>query len=153
MFTDGEGHFEFTLPKANNENQSGIYSGQPHQMWSVSGTGSPVWLMARKPGYLDDPNEGRQSPPPGGDNTISLIPEALIQGRVVISEADPPAGINVELYSQQVQDGRISSGLLSWCTGFLHGRNDHAHRRTERADRSCSDPSALLPCLDSACQR
>jgi hypothetical protein len=105
MFTDGEGHFEFTLPKANNENQSGIYSGQPRQMWAASGAGSPVWLMARKPGYLDDPNESWQSAPPGGDNTISLMPEALIKGRVVISEADPPLGVNVQLYSQQVQDG------------------------------------------------
>ncbi len=105
MFTDGEGHFEFTLPKANNENQSGIYSGQPHQMWPASGAGSTVWLMARKPGYLDDPNETRQTPPPGGDNTITLMPEALIKGRVAISEADPPVGINVQLYSQQVRDG------------------------------------------------
>ncbi len=107
-FTDGEGHFEFTLPKANNDGQktfSNFYGDQPRQMWAVGSTGNPVWLMARKPGYLDDPNESRQNTPSGGDNTISLIPEALIQGRVVISEADPPAGINVQLYSQQVQDG------------------------------------------------
>ncbi len=105
MFTDGEGHFEFTLPKTNNEDQSGIFGGQPHQMWSVSGVSTTVWLMARKPGYLDDPNESRQPPPSGGDNTITLMPEAVIKGRVVIAEADPPLGANVLLYSQQVQDG------------------------------------------------
>jgi hypothetical protein len=108
MLTDGEGHFEFTLPKTNSDGQSNstFYSGRPRQMWAVGGAGSPVWLMARKPGYLDDPNETRQSgAPPGGDNTIYLVPEALIKGRVVISEADPPSGVNVQLYTQQVQDG------------------------------------------------
>lgn len=105
MFTDGEGHFEFTLPKANNESQSAFYSGQPHQMWAVGSTGNPIWLMARKPGYLDDPNDRHASTASPGDNTIYLVPEALIKGRVVISEADPPSGVNVQLYSQQVQDG------------------------------------------------
>lgn len=106
MLTDGEGQFEFTLPKAGSESGSTIFSGQPHQMWPVAGAGSPVWLMARKPGYLEDPNERwHVDPPPNGDNTISLIPEGLIKGRVVIAEADPPSGINVQLYSQQVQDG------------------------------------------------
>jgi len=106
MLTDGEGHFEFTLPKDGNEGGSSFFSGQPHQMWLVGGSASPVWLMARKPGYLDDPNDRRHAPiSPGGDNTISLMPEGLIKGRVTISEADPPSGINVQLYSRQVQDG------------------------------------------------
>jgi hypothetical protein len=106
MLTDGEGHFEFTLLKDGNEGENFLFSGQPHQMWQVGGSASPVWLMARKPGYLDDPNDRRHAPiSPGGDITISLMPEALIKGRVTISEADPPSGITVQLYSRQVQDG------------------------------------------------
>ena len=106
MLTDGEGHFEFSVPKADSEIGTTFFSGQPHQMWQVGGSSSPIWLMARKPGYLDDPNDRRHADvPPGGDYTISLMPEALIKGRVTISEADPPSGINVQLYSRQVQDG------------------------------------------------
>jgi hypothetical protein len=106
MLTDGEGHFEFTLPKDSNEGGSFFFSGQPHQMWPVGGSGSPIWLMARKPGYLDDPNDRRHTTvSSGGDNTIPLMPEGLIKGRVTISEADPPSGINVQIYSRQVQDG------------------------------------------------
>lgn len=105
MLTDGEGHFEFSVPKADSEGGNVFFSGQ-HQMWQVGGSSSPIWLMARKPGYLDDPNDRRHADVlPGGDYTISLMPEALIKGRVVVSEADPPSGINVQLYSRQVQDG------------------------------------------------
>ena len=33
MLTDGEGHFEFTLPKEGNEGGSTYIAGQPRQMW------------------------------------------------------------------------------------------------------------------------
>ena len=106
MLTDGEGHFEFTLPKTDSESGDTIFNGQPHQMWPVGGPASPVWLMARKPGYLDEADFTRHPDASlSGDNTISLMPESLIKGRVVVSEADPPSGINVQLYSRQVQDG------------------------------------------------
>lgn len=106
ILSDGEGHFEFTLSKADNDVGGTFFSGQPHQMWPVGGTRNPVWLMARKPGFLDDPNErGHAEAAPNSDNTISLMPEALIKGRVVVAEADPPSGINVQIYSRQVQDG------------------------------------------------
>ena len=106
MLTDGEGHFEFTLPKTDNESGSTIYNGQPHQMSPVGNAASPVWLMARKPGYLDEPDFERHTDASlTGDNTISLTPESLIKGRVVVSEADAPYGVNVQLYARQVQDG------------------------------------------------
>ena len=106
MLTDGEGHFEFTLPKTDSESGGTVFNGKPHQMWPVGGSANPVWLMARKPGYLDEADFTRHADAsPNGDNTISLMPESLIRGRVVVSEADPPSGINVQLYSRQVQDG------------------------------------------------
>ena len=92
MMTDGEGHFEFTLPKSPNE-------GQFH-------TFGPTALIARKPGFLDDPN-GRSlaEAPSAAEVTIPLMPEALIKGRVISSEADPTPGITVQIFSRQVQDG------------------------------------------------
>ena len=105
MLTDGEGQFEFTLPKTASDREQ-LYMGEPEQMWNVAGLEHPFWLMARKPGFLEDPNNGTQAPAtPDREITIPLMPESLIKGRVVVSEADPPSGINVQLYSRQVQDG------------------------------------------------
>jgi len=85
--TDGEGHFEFTLPKV------GAYAGGP-------------WLTARKPGFLDDPDERRQvEATPGAEVAISLMPEGLIKGRVTFSANDPANRVNVQLFWRQVQDG------------------------------------------------
>ena len=84
--TDGEGNFSFSLPKP-----------------EINGVG----LTARKPGFLNDPHDRRQAETSGSELsvTIPLIPEALIKGRVISSDADPTQGITVQLYSQQVQDG------------------------------------------------
>jgi hypothetical protein len=81
--TDGEGHFEFTL----------------------TGRDS-TFLMARKPGFLDDPNERRPvAVSPGTEITLSLMPEGLIKGRVTSSAADPANRVNVMLYTREVQEG------------------------------------------------
>jgi hypothetical protein len=62
--------------------------------------------MARKPGFLDDPYDSRQiQATPSGEITIPLMPEAVIKGRVVISESDPASEITVQLFSTQVQEG------------------------------------------------
>ena len=99
MLTDGEGHFEFALPKAPNENLSSPNGGQRYIF-------GPTVLMARKPGFLDNPNG---QPPieanPGAEIVLPLLPEALIKGRILSSETDPAAGIEVQLFSRQVQDG------------------------------------------------
>jgi hypothetical protein len=99
MLTDGEGHFEFDLPKAPNENLSRPNGGQRYIF-------GPTVLMARKPGFLDHPNG---QPPieanPGAEILLPLLPEALIKGRIISSETDPAAGIDVQLFSRQVQDG------------------------------------------------
>ena len=85
--TDGEGHFEFTLPKA------------------VSG--GRIGLTARKPGFLDEPNErSRGEASPGSERTIFLVPEALIKGRVTVPGGDAAHGVSVEILSRMVQDGR-----------------------------------------------
>jgi len=53
--TDGEGHFEFALPKPENGTPGTIFESRPRQVWTVDSPGGPFWLMARKPGFLDDP--------------------------------------------------------------------------------------------------
>ena len=96
MFTDGEGHFEFDVPQP--ANAGGL---EPHGR-----TFSPIVVMARKPGFLDDPNSRNQvETTPGTDVTLPLLPEGLIKGRVIFSEADPAPGATVQLFSRQVQDG------------------------------------------------
>jgi hypothetical protein len=53
MLTDGEGHFEFTLPKAAGDN-GGV-------TFTTGNPGKLSFLMARKPGFLDDPQATRQA--------------------------------------------------------------------------------------------
>ena len=97
--TDGEGHFEFTLPK------TAVGSGGI--ALSTTGSGSFTRLTARKPGFLDDPNErSRGEAWPGAELTISLVPEALIRGRVTVPAGDAARGVTVEILFRQVEDGR-----------------------------------------------
>jgi hypothetical protein len=96
--TDGEGHFEFALPK--------VESNNGHPVMEARYTFSPSNLLARKPGFLDDPNgRGQAETTPGAEITIPLLPEALIKGRILSSETDPAPGIVVRILSRQVQEG------------------------------------------------
>ena len=105
--TDSEGHFEFTLPKVGTDPQRGSVSFGRRD-------GSLDWLMARKPGFLDDANHGTQIPAsPGRELTISLLPEALIKGRIVLSGNDSAIGIDVQLVSRQVLEGLPHWQLIS----------------------------------------
>lgn len=105
MLTDGEGHFEFPLPQADTGSGTGIeVFGEPQQPRLYERAGHQFWLLARKPGFLDDPND-RTEASPGTDVTVSLMPEALIKGRVALSTADAAVGVTVQIFSRQVQEG------------------------------------------------
>src|SRR5579872_503586 len=115
MLTDGSGHFEFALPKTDHETQTtgdafislGRGTGPP------SFHGDRLWLRARKPGFLEaSPGRPQVADPAASEVTISLVPEALIKGRVTLSTGDAAAGIAVQLYSRQVVDG-----LSHWMPG------------------------------------
>ncbi len=96
--TDGEGHFEFTLPKVAGESKAGSYSDAR----------TSIWLMARKPGFLDDNGEtGPWMIFPDKEVTISfsLTPEGIIKGRVTFSATEPAHGVRVEILRRQVMDG------------------------------------------------
>jgi len=132
--TDSEGRFEFTFAQAENKNdESANISGTRTQVTcsdpSCTSTHSstfsyslrrngPDLLMARKPGFLNDSN-GPQTLQPqntGKDLTISLTPEALIVGRVVLASSEASDSIQLELYRRHVVDGRgrwFSAGTAS----------------------------------------
>jgi hypothetical protein len=111
--TDDQGRFEFTFPQAASGNVTGaasagvVISGGLRRML-VNGPNSPSMLMARKPGFLPGDNYQPQYQPGGPSDqnvTITLIPEALIVGRVVLPTSEPPDRINVEIYRRQIQNG------------------------------------------------
>ena len=115
MLTDGEGHFEFALPQYNPDVENTFsVEGQVQALRPYVSSGRiTFWLMARKPGFLDDPtNRSQVQASPGSELTISLMPEALIKGRVTLSTADAAVGIAVQLFNRQVQDG-----LPRWMPG------------------------------------
>ena len=99
--TDGEGHFEYPIPKAAAA-EPGILPGtQPQQPDFTF-----CCVMARKPGFVTDPNDEQGVEiSAGGEPTIALIPEGLIKGRVSLPSTDAATGIIVELFSRRVQDG------------------------------------------------
>jgi hypothetical protein len=98
MLSDGEGHFEFTLPKAAADD-GGV-------TFATGNSGKLTFLMARKPGFLDDPHGTRSVEVlRGAELTIALMPEALIKGRTTLPAAYPARGVDVQLFARQVQDG------------------------------------------------
>lgn len=113
--SDGDGHFEITLPKLNGNNGM-VYSGPANfgtpRVFSTHG-GQTFFLMARKPGFFDD-GRGKPNIPSSGDDDIkiALSPEAIIKGRIAIASGDAALGINVQLYFRQVMDG-----LPHWTQG------------------------------------
>jgi hypothetical protein len=102
--TDGQGHFELSVPKPKENagsNDSIVFGQRP----AVMMTGAPfLGLSARKPGFLEDPYPAATADH-GTALTIRLIPEGVIKGRVVVPDAEAAAGINLELFARQVQDG------------------------------------------------
>jgi hypothetical protein len=109
-FTDGEGHFEFDLPKSSANRQSGSIGANGYVSWigDTSGGNSffPFWVNARKPGFLEDSNRRNHAiTKPGTDVTISLLPEAVIKGRILLSDSDAALGVSVQLLEQRVQEG------------------------------------------------
>ena len=102
--TDSEGRFEFTQPA----NAGFSYS----------------W-MARKPGFLEELNRMNEvERSESGALTISLMPEALIQGRVTLSTGEAAVGINVQVFTRQVQDG-----IARWRPGAMDRTNSSGEFR------------------------
>lgn len=153
--TDSDGQFEFTLPKSTNT------SALPSATMVMTGVGQVVsggdgvhlWLTARKPGFLEDRRQTTQAEmeaSPGSEVTISLIPEALIKGRVKLSTGDPAGELMVQIYSRQVRDG-----LLRWTQAGSVQTNSNGEFRFAELEAGTyklfsreymdNDPAARLP--------
>ena len=64
--------------------------------------------MARKPGFLTDPNSQANNirNNPSKDLTLALTPEAVIVGTVTLPTSEAPDSITLQIFRRQVQDGR-----------------------------------------------
>jgi len=109
--TDSQGHFEFAFPKteAGTDGTRGDGSSRPSQ------------LVARKPGYLTDPDQDLQLDPGAKEISISLAPEAVIVGSVKLPTAEAADRIQVEYYRREVQEGRARWVLSGTTTTRSNG--------------------------------
>jgi hypothetical protein len=103
--TDSEGRFEFAVPRvdSSNDESSNRPDLGPHRAGS-----RPYNLMARKPGFLSDPNQQGNNLRNDAtkDLTLSLTPEAVITGTVALPTAEAPDSVSLQLFRRQIQDGR-----------------------------------------------
>jgi hypothetical protein len=120
--TNSEGGFEFDLAKAANSENKDENSKSASAGGSASTCGAQgctnytpangggyriATLIARKPGFLNDQRPTQNSlQDTTKEVTISLTPEALVLGRVVLPTSEPSDTIQLELYRRQVQEGR-----------------------------------------------
>lgn len=93
--TDEHGHFEFSL------------ASQPSPGTVIAQPNSIVPLRGKRPGFLDapGPQAALQVGPGQKDVTLTLVPEALIVGRVRFPSAEAADHVQVQLYSREVRDG------------------------------------------------
>ena len=95
--TNSEGRFEFASAKVDAANPD---------------SDRPYSLTARKPGFLNDPNQPFTNFPNyapfdrSKDLTLTLTPEAVLAGTVTLPTSEAPDSISLELFRRQVQDGR-----------------------------------------------
>jgi hypothetical protein len=120
--TDSDGHFEFTLPRAESapaaapEIASGVVAAGVSTTYPASaGTAEkvpdgkyarPAMLAARKPGFLETANlsamDLAQHPK---QVTLLLTPEAVIAGHISLPSTEAPDKIELELFRRLVQNG------------------------------------------------
>ncbi len=106
--TNDDGRFEFTFPKVDAPGDAGSVSSSPGGGRTRLGLSNPPFLMARKPGFLSDPNsrvQALRSDAPEG-LTLVLTPEGLIVGNVALPTAEAPDPITLQIFRRQVQNGR-----------------------------------------------
>jgi hypothetical protein len=104
--TNSEGRFEFTLPKVDQATEVSSDSNSPVSGRQPGVSNRPYMLMARKPGFLADPNKQNFQNEALQDLTLALIPEALIVGAVTLPTSEAPDSITLQIFRRQVQDGR-----------------------------------------------
>jgi hypothetical protein len=107
--TDSQGRFEFRFPKTEPAKPgAGSVEGNPAESTQLTGSNRPDGLIARKPGFLNvDVSGGYQRLGQSATElNLSLVPEAIVAGRVLLPTSEAPDSIQLQLYQRQVQDGR-----------------------------------------------
>ncbi|HXU15961.1 MAG TPA: carboxypeptidase-like regulatory domain-containing protein [Terriglobales bacterium] len=94
--TGDDGRFQFKVLR--DESPQGIFK-------VGTGVGGTTTFLARKPGFLQDPDGTQTLVPPDLVIAIALIPEGIIHGRVLTKSNEPAVGMNVQLFQRQVQEG------------------------------------------------
>jgi hypothetical protein len=105
--TDDQGRFQFVLPGPGAFlPKAGQHQTQPKENVVLPASNRPSQLMARKPGFLESdlPQASGGIGLEQKEVTLSLTPEALIVGRVALS--DDADRIVAELYRREIQDGQ-----------------------------------------------
>jgi hypothetical protein len=142
-FTDTQGHFEFQPSGQDAQPQGAVlpgtlsgdigsfqtfstFSGSTGAFHTFTGNTGAVsygrgMLLARKPGFLVENNQDDEYLRPGGEVTLSLVPESLITGRVILPASDGATPIQLQLYKRQVQDGRAHWVPISDTTARSNG--------------------------------
>lgn len=110
VLTDGEGHFELTVP---GQGEGMIFGSANSAVRTYGRHRRLLTLIARRPGFLDHlRGDLRGASVSSDDVTITLTPEAIIKGRITLASGDAALGITVQLFFRQVQDG-----LPRWTQG------------------------------------
>ncbi len=93
-FTDDHGHFE-------------LMGAAPTPIPGQSNSYNTPMLMAKKPGFLFDSTQRGGEVIASGQRkvTLSLVPEALIVGRVKFPNAETADRVQVDLYRREVRNG------------------------------------------------
>src|SRR5579863_593389 len=119
--TDGEGRFEYPIPKLAAAPPGAFASSMAQQGQDFTF----CCVMARKPGFVDDPSEQQGVEISAGrEATIALTPEGVIKGRVLLPSSDAATGIMVQLFSRRVQDG-----VFRWMQGRTAQANSNGEFR------------------------
>jgi hypothetical protein len=116
QLTDGDGHFSFELePAAAAEPPASGAALQFQQNFIV--------LLSRKPGYLPNalPRIISLADKTAVEATLTLTPAAVIKGRITAPGTDPPAGVQVDLYRRQIQNGVGQWTVMVTKRSNLHG--------------------------------
>jgi hypothetical protein len=123
--TDDFGHFEFKIsPRKPNQNaEQDQTSTSQARLVQALGNYPPTAFLARKPGFLQSPNNGARGygAPSQSGITIYLYPESSIDGRISFPDSESDLRIRLELFRHQTVEGQeqwVPAGAFrTWADG------------------------------------
>jgi hypothetical protein len=118
--TDSTGHFEFKV--SSGATQQGGEGPITTAASSAAEPNPPIFLSARKPGFLPEGDVSFTAVTPGqNEATIYLVPVASVVGRVTVAGFDFPERVRVEIYRREIQDGHARWRSAGWFRTWSNG--------------------------------